>query len=504
LLVACEDPKDPKTWIKKLRNPEHATEAVKQLQKLGKPEAVLPLCDLYKDFESPTILKAIISFKDKQAIPTLIKALDTTEDKYHNITLAAAALADTKAPEVVEPLCKAAERPMAIKSRANLGRLAAIEALAEMKDKRAVPCLVNVLSKRPEEQDFLLNKRAAWALGEIGDPAAVPVLVRALFMASTIQGPCYPMARVALVKLGKVSIQPLIDAFQGKNEQLNAMGKALDFGEGVIRQKTAWVLGDMMATEALDVLLDAYNKAKLEVEDDAINGLDGIIEALGRIVDPKVLKPLIKGLANAKANYKIRMQICQALTVIGGKESLPTLLEVMQKGFIEDGFTNLIEGAAMAFGRIIGAEAEQYYPKVQAIMKDKRLEAQQTQDLFKEVLKRMDLGKECKDDAACYGKVMATDSAELVKREKAGIMIGFLPDNRKALPDLVKALPIREPVLRLYFLQSAKKIGTAKDTELLSTLQTLYDKDSKRTVKALGADLASEDAVTLAVVKRKQ
>ena len=174
LLVACDDPKDPQTWIKKLRDPEHATKAVKELQKLGDPVAIESLAALYKDFESPTILKAIITLakkapENKAAHGALFSALEFTEDKYHNATLAAAALADLKLKEAVEPLAKVLDRPMAIKSRANLAKLAVIKALAVLGDKRALPYLVRTLERRPEQQDFLLNKQAARALGKIGD-----------------------------------------------------------------------------------------------------------------------------------------------------------------------------------------------------------------------------------------------------------------------------------------------------------------------------------------------
>jgi HEAT repeat protein len=506
LLTACDDPKDPKTWIKKLRNPEHATQAVKELQKIGDPVAVQPLCDLYKDFESPNILKAIISFKDKRAIPTLTGAIVLSEEKYHNGTLAAKALADLKATEAVDALCKVVVQAWPIKSRANLLKISSIDALADIGDKKAVPCLMQALEKRPEEQDFLVNKKAATALGELGDPAAVSILIRGLFMASTIQGPSYPQANVALVKIGKPAIQPLINAMQGKDEKLEAMGKALQFHEGVILQKTAWVLGDMMAVEAVEPLLEIYNKRKLEIEDEEIKGLDGVITALGQIGDERAVDPLLKGLSNKKANYKLRMQITQALTVLGPKKALPGLVEAMEKGYVSmEGmdFTNLNEGAAMAFGRIVGAEAEKYYSKVETIMKDKRLSAGETQKLFKEVLERMDLAKECKDDSTCYGKKLNDAALALVKREKAAIMIGNLPDGRKALPDAITALKIREPVLRLFLLQSVKKMGKATDADLVKTLEALYAKEAKLTIKALGADLAREDAVALAVIKRK-
>lgn len=510
LLVACDDPKNPQTWIKKLRDPEHATKAVKELQKIGDPVAIKPLCDLYKDFESPTILKAIITLakndknKNPDAVQTLISALEFTEDKYHNATLAAAALADMKATEAVEPLAKVLDRPMAIKSRANLAKLAAIKALAELGDKRAVPYLVRTLERRPEQQDFLLNKESARALGKIGDgsPEVVSVLIRALFMASTIQGTSFPMARVAIVRMGKPMVQPLIDAMEGKDEKLNKMSKELAFEDGVVLGKLSRVLGDLMAKEAAGPLLKIFEKANLG--EDYTKGIDGVIEALGRIGTEPVVDPLLKGVKDPKVNYKIRMQICQALTVMGSRKAVPALLEVAEKGMIEGGYYNLREAAAMAYSRIVGPEVDEGWPKIEAMIKDPKIqEFKATVGVFKEALERMEVAKECKGDVMCYGKKVNDKSASLVKREKAGIMIGVLQDGRKALADLIKALPEREPVLRLYFLESAKRIGNAGDKELVTLLTDLADKDSKRKISFMGADLASADLVALAVIKNR-
>jgi HEAT repeat protein len=508
LLAACDDPKDPRTWVKKLRDPQKATEAVKKLGELKDPSAIKPLCDLYADFESPTILKAIILFKDKpqfkEAIPTLIKALEFTEDKYHNATLAAKALADVKAVDAIDPLCKVLDKPLPIKSRANLAKLAAIKALGDIGDKRAVPCLVKTLERTPEQQDFKLNKDAADALGELRDPSAVPVLIRGLFMASTIQGTSYPMSKVALVKIGKSAVPMLVNALKGKDEKLNELGKTLEFKEGVITQKVSIVLGDMMANEAVPALLEVLANTKIKPDDEEFKGLDGVIEALGKIGDESSVDPLVKMLLDKKASYKLRMQVCMALTVMGPKKALPALLEVAEKGEIEGGYTNLMEGAAMAYGRIAGAEAEVGIAKIKAVMAGPKLkDYKETQDLFKEVLERLEVARECKDDPLCYGKKVTDESLKLVQKEKAGIMIGVLADGRKALPDLIRALPNREPVLRLYFLQAARKIGNAGDKQLIKTLETLSEKDSQRTVKALGADLASEDKVALAVISSK-
>lgn len=499
LVAGCNDPKDPKTWIKKLRDPKDAAEAVRQLKKLGDPIAVEPLCKLYKDYPSPNILNAIISFKDKRSIPTLIEALDFTEDKYNNATQASWALAKMKAVEAVPALIKVLKKPLSIKSRANKAKQAAIAALRKLGDKKAVPALIAVAEGSPEKQDFFLNKLAMVALGSLGDPEAVPVLVRGLFMFSRIQGDAFPMARVALVKIGKPAIKPLIEAMEGKDKRLNLMAKDLEFRPGVILNKTAILLGDLRAKEALPHLLEHFKKADLKE-----TRIAGVIEALGKIGDRQVVEPLLKALRNKKASYKIRMQICNALTVLGDKRALPALLEIAEKGFIDGGFFNLREGGAMAWGRLVGAEAADGIKVIDAILADKEVKKyKQNWNTFKEVRDRAAVALKCKDDAICYGKALLDTKLTLAQREKAAVMVGVLPNSRAALPLLVKGLPEREPILRLFMLQSAKQIGVASDKALVKVLSDLAKKDSKRKTKFQGADLASEDKIALAIVKRK-
>jgi HEAT repeat protein len=508
MLAACEDPKDPQTWIGKLRDPEHAPKAVRELEKLGDPVAIEPLCDLYRDFESPNILKAIIRLTEKdpdnkKAIETLISALEFTEDKYHNATKAADALADLDAKEAVEPLTNVLHRPMSIKSRANLAKLAAIKALGRLGDPKAVPDLIRVMERRPEEQDFLLNKQAAVALGQIGDARAVPVLIRGLFMSSTIQGTSYPQARVALVRIGPPGVPDLVKALKGEDKRLNMMAKELKFQDGVILGKIARVLGDMRAHKATEPLLKIL--AKADTGNDYTKGLDGVIEALAKIGDEEAVDPLIKILKSRRAHYKIRMQVCQAFTVMGSKKAIPVLLDVSEHGNIEGGYTNLREGAAMAYSRIVGAEVDKGVPKMKEMIADPKLkDFKATIGVFEEALDRMEVAQECKDDATCYGKKLGDQDLSLAQREKAGIMVGILENGREALPDLIEALPVREPVLRLFYLESAKRIGNAGDKKLIEVIEKLAKKDSKRKVKYLGADLASADKVALAVIKAQK
>src|SRR5580765_3381367 len=97
--VGCvSDPRDPSTWIKKLSDPRDQKDAVMQLRRIGDPVAVPPLVELYKKSKDAEVLKAIASFKDKRSVPTLVEALDFSEDSCEPSAAAATALGDINDP----------------------------------------------------------------------------------------------------------------------------------------------------------------------------------------------------------------------------------------------------------------------------------------------------------------------------------------------------------------------------------------------------------------------
>ena len=73
-----------------------------------------------------------------------------------------------------------------------------------------------------------------------------------------------------------------------------------------------------------------------------------------------------------------------------------------------------------------------------------------------------------------------------------------------ALPHLIKALPTREPVIRLFLLEGVKRLGKRSDKALVSALRKSVQKDGQQKPKFLGADLATADAIALAVVLRRK
>lgn len=174
------DPRDPNTWIKKLDSPVDQKDAVRELVRLKDPVAVEPLINFYKKNHDPEVLKAIATFKDKRQVPVMIDSLEYTDESYDNAATAAAALGDTPDPSAVEPLVKALQKPLSIKTRANIVKQSAMESLAKIHDPKATPAIAKILETPADEQDFfLLAKGISEAMNctAFGLITAVPALL---------------------------------------------------------------------------------------------------------------------------------------------------------------------------------------------------------------------------------------------------------------------------------------------------------------------------------------
>jgi len=158
--LACQgDPDDPMTWAKQLKDLRTQKEALDNLARMDVEKArvaVPALIDLYKDDKRPEHLEALARYKDDRAKPLMIAALDYTDDDFDRATIAAGVLGEMKATDAVDPLIKALEKPLPIKSRANSTRLAALRALVKIGD----PVQVAVLSDFPD-----VSERHSFQLG---------------------------------------------------------------------------------------------------------------------------------------------------------------------------------------------------------------------------------------------------------------------------------------------------------------------------------------------------
>ncbi len=504
-LAACAgDPNDPMTWAKKLGNIRDQQEALNQLARMGVDRArvaVPSIIALYKETKKPEHLEALVRYKEPSAIPLYIEALDFTEDDFDRAIVAAGALGEMReqAVEAVPALIKAVEHQLPIKSRANNVRLASIRALVKIGDKRAVPALMKVLTTSADEQDFLLNQKAALGLAELRDPQAIPALIKGMFMTGRGAN-IFQECRLGLVRIGEPAVAPLIELLNEKNAEINEMARKLDFDKyspGIVRFKAAMLLGDLRAANAVKALA-----ANLKVP--AKSGEHkSILISLGFIGTKDAVDVLLGVLRDKKAEPTARQAAEDGIYLSGDRRAVPILMETAKNGYVVVGgqkASDLRANAAIDLARIAGAEQ---YDEFKALV-DKEKEVQ---GVFGEALDRMQVAKECGDKIECYGKHLSDPSWP--RAEKAAFWIGFSGNAKQGIPLLLAALkPVanltqdRYPVQQA-MLQSLARLATKNDKAVIEALEKQIERD-ENAVRLPGArDLLGEARVTLAVIQNK-
>jgi HEAT repeat protein len=501
--AGCQgDPNDPMTWAKQLKDLRVQKEALDHLANMDVEKArvaVPALIDLYNDAKRPEHLEALARYADPRTKPIMIEALDYTDDDFDRATIASGVLADMKATDAVDPLIKAVEKPLPIKSRANNARIAAMRALVKIGDKRAVPTLMKVLTTSADDQDFLLNQKAALGLAEFRDPQAIPALIKGLFMTGRGTG-IFQECRLALVRIGAPAVDPLIDLLQDKNAQIAEMAVKLKFDEfspGVVPHKAAIILGDLRAKKAVPALVGRLHvKAKGDEHRSALI-------ALGYIATPGAVEAILADLKDAKADPAERASAADALYLSGDRRAVPTLLEVAKSGYVTTGgqkASDLRASAAIALARIAGKET---YETFNALVEKETA----VQGVFGMALDRMQVAKECDQDIACYGKKL--NDPQWTRAEKAAFAIAFSGNSKQGLPALLAAMkpittmaPERYPVHQAILFALAR-LGTKDCKECVDKLDKQIERDEKA-VRIPGAkDLLGETRVTEAIIQNQ-
>jgi HEAT repeat protein len=501
--LACQgDPNDPMTWAKQLKDLRVQKEALDHLADMDVEKArpaVPALIDLYQDAKRPEFLEALARYQDPRAKQIMIDALDYTDDDFDRATIAAGVLGEMKATDAVDPLIKAVDKPLPIKSRANSARIAAMRALVKIGDKRAVPTFMKILTTSADEQDFLLNQRAALGLAEFRDPQAIPALIKGLFMTGRGTG-VFQECRLALVRIGAPSIDPMIDLLQEKNAEVQAMAAQLKFEEvtpGVVPHKAAILLGDLRAKKAVPALIwRLHQKARGDEHRSALI-------ALGYIASPSAVDAILADLKDAKVDPAERASAADALYLSGDRRAVPILLETAKSGYVKSGgemASDLRASAAIALARIAGKETYEAFKD----LADKETAAQ---GVFGMALDRMQVAKECDQDLACYGKTLGDPS--WTRAEKAAFAIAFSGNAKQGLPLLLAAMkPIttmaqdRYPVHQAILFGLAH-LGTRDCKECLDKLDQQIAQDEKA-VRIPGArDLLGETRVTEAIIQNQ-
>ncbi len=496
------DPNDPRTWAKKLGDVREQKVALDNIanMEVERARVVVPeLVQLYQDTKATEHLQALARYLDPRSKAVFIEALDYSDEQFDKAIVAAGVLGEMKATDAVDALIAAAEKPLPIKSRANGAKLAAMRALVKIGDKKAVPVLVKILETSANEQDFLLNQRAALALAELRPPEAIPALIKGLFM--TGRGTdIFQECRLALVRIGAPAIDPVIELFKGRNADVQAMAKALKFDQatpGIVPFKAAYLLGDLRAGKAVPMLLDALGSPAKGPEHSAI------VIALGQIGTPDAVAGLTAIARNAKADPRLRISATDALYMTGDPRALPTLLDLAETGYVTvegQKISELRANAAVDFARLAGADG---FDAIKALA-DKEQEAA---GLFGEALDRMLVAKECGDKIDCYGKKLSDPA--WARAEKAAFALGFSGKKEGVAPLLAGLKPLASLPQERYPIHQAilfalVRLADKSCKECEEKLLSQIERDEKA-VKLPGArGLLAETRVSLAIIQNTE
>jgi HEAT repeat protein len=200
---------------------------------------------------------------------------------------------------------------------------ASAAALGNLGDSGNLPVLIGVM-----EGEGGRRYAAAWALGEIGDLAAVPNLVRALGSDDSL---LRKSAVRALIKLGPEA-GGAVTVFLEETSDISGDAS----GDSTSQRAAIRIVGELRTETAVDVLI-------------SIDGLnrDAAAWALGRIGSEGVLKPLLDALSDP--GWQVRREAAEALGSLEDDRAVPALTEAL-----DDTETVVREWAARSLETITG------------------------------------------------------------------------------------------------------------------------------------------------------
>jgi len=344
-LIACKsrDASDPKTWIARLEDsdPKVRVQAVQQLRKLKAKQAAPQIALLLKD----PLLKedAALALEDlggPEQVDPLLAAVDTTVGAGSDTAARAANRTNFRIAEALgnigDPRAGPALLRLARSSDDNV-RVAAVEALGNVKAKDAVPELSHIVDDPTAPP--LLIKRAVVALGEIGDPSAIPALAHGLVIER--QGVSFlPESSFALFLLGEAAVEPLMKIAQDQDPAYLAWAKENNRAPAGTYAKTALVLGDLEDPRAVPVLV-----AKLKyVDPDPVPGTSRLLSNLVRMFAANALgrmratqaAPAVQALVSTTnaQDEDVTTFAAEALVWIGDRAQARELMKKAQTGLL--------------------------------------------------------------------------------------------------------------------------------------------------------------------------
>ncbi|MEW6433608.1 MAG: HEAT repeat domain-containing protein [Myxococcota bacterium] len=464
LLAGCsKDPSTPEYWEERIADAKSKKEKKKAIEDLRSSKhmgkAMVPMLNKRLDAEKSPEVKAALArllgeAKDPSSLEPLMNAMDLAASDSDaramnkEIAVALGSIGDAKAVPALLKLLK-------VKGD-NYTVIASIEALGALQAKEAVAPLSELAAD--DAIETFITKKAIMALGDIGDPAAVPVVVKAMFKER--RGVSFYMeSSFALYQFGQPAADALLPVVEGKDKALFEWAEKNNIKDVALYAKATQVLGDLHDMRAEKALIGFLN-FKSEFDDIKLIMRMRAADALGRMRSKEAAKVLAPMLLEEEANA--RHEYVWAIARIGGKEAYPRLVESSGKGSW-DAREQSMRGVAMVgddpavFDKFIAAE-----PKLMEGECKEDPEYSECKDVAASVKKHIEkmnafklraaAAAECKGDAGCWARHL--DDKDEGVRERAAYEVGR-SGRAEVIGELMKRLTEKNLDTRLAFIQGA-------------------------------------------------
>lgn len=470
---ACSqgDPNLASTWTKQLsaKDSKKQLRALEELARINDPGSAEAIAGALESAEGEVKLQAVKTLRklgQESATPALVGAIDygvavgsdpavkTANETNKTI---AETLGELGAEAAVDPLIR-----LARESKDAYVRVAAVNALGRIGDRKAVDLLMEIATNESEET--YVNKKAVQALGELGDPKAVPAIKKMLFHERRGVS-FYPEASFAAYQIGPNAAEPLLEVLAGKDKELETWADENDVKREALYIKAAEILGDLGEKRAVPMLIKnlAYHPPDLDPE--MVDALGLLVRrnsamALGKMRAKEAVTALGRA-AVGEQEGNIRSTYAEALVSIGDRRALPSLVRCSLEGDPMDKSIHARKGCYVALSKLgdektlaqwerwekaePGFSTRSCMSKLDYVGAEGRKAAEEhcgaiaeaVLKVIKENKPRLTVYGECKDDVDCWiGKL---DDEEKLVRERAAIELGRLNDP-KAIGPLMDAL----------------------------------------------------------------
>lgn len=463
------------------------------------------------------ILELLKNMRDPRALDAFLAALDWEQDMTEDHAVAGAKgieriqVPRDRVPEVVRALEKALKKaPGRPESRIPKDvRImdATLRALGSLKDSAATSSLVSIMSEPSEDKFdgyFLIRRLAAMQLASNPDPAAVPALIEALFYFDE-KNPAIRMEDVAigtLVSIGRPSLQPLLDLYDGKNQKANQLaekfGKKVGIDGADYRKRIAvQALGVLGLPEGLRPIFEQAASDDADVRMNAAIAL-ARINATG--ADEKkqreTLLNIYSKLGTDVSSIMMKGQLLAIFQHTLDPTFLPLFLDEVKNTKQE--LPVLRIGANSAYAFLANKQESEALRAVIAAEKSnvdggnkKELEA---------ALPVLDAAKECDENIACW-KGKLSDKNALVRR-KAAYMLGRLVENDQGvISALVEVLGDSDISVRNAALFALDRVALKGSPEAIAKIDELLQKEQGT---VMGKQFATEAVGIAGRLKARQ